>query len=220
MTHITFSRPANGKANHPIFTPVRAQTKGAPRAVAFITAGLLIGVLTSFGQTYLATPWAALANSVSAWLLAPFVVGAFSRSARPAALLGAATCLAQLIGYDVTSVLRGFAAGVEINVFWALCAVVGGPAFGAAGWAWRHASGWLRELGAAALPGAFLGEGLVSYYLTLHADSTAGLWVAIAVLLIMLLNHDGARELRWLAGTFATACLCELLLPAIYTSAL
>ena len=90
--------------------------------------------------------------------------------ARPAAAAaaGLVTGLLELAGYYLTAAARGYPAGGSILVFWAACAVVGGPLFGAAGWVWWRRPAPVSGLGASALPAAFLAEAAVAYAWRLH----------------------------------------------------
>jgi Family of unknown function (DUF6518) len=180
-------------------------------ALAGIGAGIAVGVLNSFGPTEVHGAAAAFFNSASAWLIAPFVVGAaVARTRAGAAAAGMATCVLQLVVYDVTASMRGFAVGVAINAFWAVCAVVGGPLFGLAGCLWREGS----AIGAAALPAAFLAEGLWVYGHRLHYSGAAALWLAIGAALAVLLGRG--RGLVWLAPAVLLGVACEIVLSQVY----
>jgi len=107
-----------------------------------------------------------------------------------------------VLSYYVTSMSRGFPASHAYIVFWTVCALVGGPLFGLAGWAWRHGAGRARIIGAAFLPGTFIAEAVGAYLLRLHYNSAAGLYLVIgAVLLVVLAWH--VRHLELLAWTGA-----------------
>lgn len=172
------------------------------------------GVLTSFGQTEVQGVAAAFFNSASAWL-APFVVGAaVARTRAGAAAAGLATCVCQLVAYDVTSSLRGFAVGAAINAFWGVCAVIGGPVFGLAGRLWREGSG----IGAAVLPAAFLAEGLWVYGHRLHYTGTAALWLGIGAALAFLLCRG--RRVVWHAPAVVLGVVCEIILSQVSSQTL
>jgi Family of unknown function (DUF6518) len=96
-----------------------------PIALAAVV-GLAVGALTSIGQTDLDGPPAAFVNSASAWLVAPFAVGATMRTPRGAAVAGLLVCLFQLEGYYTTAQARGFPTSHSLIVFWTACAVVAG----------------------------------------------------------------------------------------------
>lgn len=179
-----------------------------------LLAGLAVGVATSFGQGHLEQPLAALVNSASAWLVAPFFLGAAMATLRGAALAGFVGCLLQVVGYYATAELRGFSAGGAIVVFWLACAVVGGPVFGAAGHLWRAGEGRARAIGATVLPAVFLAEGFWLYLVELGYHSTAALWFAIGLVLTVALARD-RRALRWLPLTVAVGSVGEVLVVAI-----
>jgi hypothetical protein len=190
--------------------PIRA----APARVAVAAlAGLAMGCATSFGQTYLDGALNALVNSASAWLVAPFLVGALMRTPGGALAAGLATCALQLVGYYVTAEARGYSAGGAIVLFWAGCAAIGGPLFGLAGRRWRLRP---QDIGATVLAAAFLAEGLWVYLIELGYLATAALWLAIGVALALTLARSAAR---WLTVTVPLALLGELLLSLVYRQA-
>jgi Family of unknown function (DUF6518) len=58
-------------------TTTRAASPVGLRPAALVVAvGLAVGALTSVGQTYLGGALNAFVNSASAWLIAPFFLGA------------------------------------------------------------------------------------------------------------------------------------------------
>jgi hypothetical protein len=187
----------------------------AVAATLALAAGLAIGALTSFGQGHLDGALNAFVNSASAWLVAPFLLGTRMRTWGGAAAVGFLVCLSQLVGYAATSELRGFTYGGAIVVFWAVCAVVGGPVFGAAGRAWRTGTGDLRGLGGGVLASAFLAEGLWIYLHELHYYATAALWIGIGLVLALAMTR-GWRERRWLPLIVAIGVLAEVVLTAVY----
>ncbi|MBE2319401.1 hypothetical protein DVA67_025725 [Solirubrobacter sp. CPCC 204708] len=128
------------------------------RAVA---VGLAAGTLSGLGRLHLTGTPEQLANSLSTWLVVPFLLGAFAANWRRAATAGAVAGLGQLAGfYAVTGAFES-AGSVA---FWVAGALGGGSLFGVAGH--RRA---LLVLGR-----AFVIEGLVD---------TGPLWVATGVAL-------------------------------------
>jgi hypothetical protein len=195
-------------------TPAGRASAGA-RTVLLLASGLAVGVGTSLGQTSLDGVLSAFVNSASAWLVAPFLVGSRMTSDRRAAAAGLAVCVLQLVGYSLTSELRGFSSGGAIVVFWTMCAIVGGPVFGLAGRLWRTRTDGLSGLGAAVLAAAFLSEGAWVYVHELAYYGTAALWIAIGTLLALTMTH-GMRELRWLPLTVIAGLAGEVLLTQVY----
>ncbi len=151
-----------------------------------VVIGLVVGVATSFAQAHLVSPWAALANSASPWLLGGFAAGAIQVRRGTAIAAGFAACAAEVASYYVTSAARGFPVSHAWIAFWAACALLGGPVSGWAGWAWHRAAGWHRALGASFAAGTFLAEGLGTYQFRLHYTSSAILYFVIGAVLLGL----------------------------------
>jgi hypothetical protein len=201
----------------------RGSLEHLPRAVIVLVIGLGVGVLTSILQQHLNQPWLSLVNAASPWLTPMFAMGALWRRPGVAAFAGLATGLLELIGYYATASARGYSAGHAIVLFWTACAVVGGPVFGLAGWAWWRESGRLRGLGAAALPAAFFAEAIVVYGFRLHYASTAVLFAVLGVIVAALLGFRGRQHLRllaWLGVTLPAGVIAELILNQIYSQSI
>jgi hypothetical protein len=188
------------------------------RASIAVVTGLAVGAMTSAGQTHLGGALNAFVNSASAWLVAPYVLGRIMQTRRGGALAGLAVAIAQLLGYYLTAHLRGYPAGGSIVLFWAACALVGGPLFGLGGYVSRTGDRSLAGLGATLLPASFLAEGLWVYLHELHYRSTAAIWIAIGVFLAVLLPH-GFRQRRWLALTLVAGIAGEIALGTLYRQA-
>jgi Family of unknown function (DUF6518) len=186
------------------------------RIAIVVVLGLAVGCLTSFGQGHLPGALDAFVNSASAWLVAPFVVGALMLTRWGAAGAGLTTCSLQLVEYYLTAQLRGHSPGGAIVAFWAACALLGGPVFGTAGHLWRNPPSRLRGLGAAVLASSFLAEGLWSYLHELHYDATAALWIAIGASIAILSARGRLTELRWIAVTLPIGLIGEIALTTIY----
>jgi hypothetical protein len=191
----------------------------ALRVAAVAVTGLAVGAATALLQKYLNQPWLSLVNSASPWLAAMFALGALWRRAGAAVAAGLATGLLELAGYYVTAAARGYPAGGGILLFWAACAVVGGPLFGASGWLWRRNPGRLSGLGASVLPAAFLAEAAVAYAWRLHYYSSAVLLAVIGIAVLAATGRRGHQPLRaagWLLVTFPAGAAAELLLGLMY----
>ena len=98
-----------------------------------VVAGLVVGALSFVGQEHLEGTLDAFANSISTWLVAPFLVGTLAGTRRAGAMTGVVTCAAQLVGYYLVASLSDFETTRSLVAFWVACAVVGGPIFGVAG---------------------------------------------------------------------------------------
>jgi hypothetical protein len=182
--------------------------------VGALVAGLAVGALTSFGQGHLSPTLEPLVNSAAAWLVAPFLVGMLAGRPRAAALAGFLCCISQLLGYDLTSHLRGFATDDATDAFWGLCALAGGPVFGAGGYYARSSDGAVRGLGPSLLAAAFVVEGLWTYWHLLGRTGAAALWIGVGIA-IAVTGLRGWRGYRWLLGTIPLAFVGELVLATI-----
>ena len=183
--------------------------------VAAAALGLGIGVLTSYGQGWLTGTSNAFVNSESAWLVAPFVVGALCRRPVAAAWLGLLTCLMQLVGYELASQWRYGAMSIALNLGWGVAALGGGPLFGLAGRLGRFGSPAWRGLGPAALAAAFLTEGGWQYLHVLHRELAGGLWLAIGAA-GALAGLRRPRDWAWLPVTVALGVLVQLAVTRVY----
>ena len=112
-------------------------------------------------------PWTALLpfNAIGAWVAVAFALGASARTIPTGALRGVIGLLSAVGAYYVLngvlgSGFRAIGASHAATV-WGAVALLAGPAFGVAGSAWRHGSGWPRAIGVAALSAALIAEGLV-----------------------------------------------------------
>lgn len=182
--------------------------------VAAAAAGVAVGALTSFGQAHLEGTLNPLVNSASAWLVVPFLVGAFMRSPSSGALAGVLACSLQVAGYFVTSELRGFPASSSYVLFWTACAIVGGPLFGAGGQLWRSGHERLARPASTLLPAVFLAEGIWVYGIVLGYVGSIVLWLAIGAVLAVALSWR-MRAMSWLPITFAIGVAGEVLLTQL-----
>ncbi|HEY1479302.1 MAG TPA: DUF6518 family protein [Gaiellales bacterium] len=209
----------SGAATPSLERAPRAPVSPAACGALVLLLGLGVGVATSLLQARLGTPWAGLANAASPWITPAFVAGTLWRRPSTAALAGLAACLLELVGYYATTDARGYPVSHSELVFWGVCAVVGGPIFGAAGWAWWRGPYRLRGLGAALLAAAFGAEALVSYGWRLHYTSTAILFAAIGVGAALLLGIHRREHLRvalWLLAALPAGIVAEVVLGLVY----
>jgi hypothetical protein len=184
-------------------------------AMLAAVAGLAGGALSSVGRAHLDGTLDAFANSVSTWLVAPFLVGTLAATRRGAAAAGLGTCAAQIAGYYVVADLIGAGTTGALIAFWTACALVGGPAFGIAGHLWRTAVPQLKGLGVAALAGVFVAEGLYAYVHQLHQYRTGALWIGLGAALALLFSRARLEQLRWLGLTVPLGISGEAALTAL-----
>jgi hypothetical protein len=182
-----------------------------------VVAGLVVGALSFIGQEQLDGTLDAFANSISTWLVAPFLVGTLTVTRAEAAAAGIMTCAAQLAGYYAVASLSDFETTRSLVAFWVACAVVGGPIFGVAGHLWR--AGPLRGLGIAVLAGAFVAEGLYAYGHQLDDYVTAVVWIAIGLTIAVLATRGRTEHLRWLGLTVPLGVAGEIVLTTVLNRA-
>ena len=111
-----------------------------------LVAGLVAGAVTQLLQGILPAGIGSIANSATPWLAVAFGVGSTAPRWWLAAIAGAVTLLAALVGYYGLVQLR-FGYGPELRgavLLWLIAAVVGGPVFGVAGRWWRGDGPWLQ----------------------------------------------------------------------------
>lgn len=134
-----------------------------------VAAGLVLGMLTAYGQGWLPHSVGSLANSAGSWSLAAFLLGLLAPGRISGVLCGFATLAGLLVGYVVTDELRGYAA-TGLLVFWGVASVVAGPMLGLGAQWLRRSRRSLAALGAGAMSGVLVGEGV--YGLLYVADTT------------------------------------------------
>jgi len=163
-------------------------SRPSPSAVLLSSAAvsLALGVLTAYAQGWLPAGAASLANSAGTWVVVAFVVSARMRRVRTAAVTGAVSLLALVLGYYVTDFLRGFGVSLPTVAMWAMLAVVVGPVLGVC-------AGWLRAgpPPLAAIGGGFLGalliaEGWYGLHYVAATTSVAYWWAEIGAGLVVV----------------------------------
>lgn len=201
---------------------IRASLPASAVSVALtvsVAVGLVVGGLTSPAQTLLGgTVLSGLANAVSPWLLAPFLLGARGRSRALAAAAGALACVGEVAGYYLVSAARGFGVNPVTVAVWVVCGVVGGVVFGLAGRGWTGAHGGWRGLGPALLVAAWACEAIVTFAVVLRYVEDAVVFGVVAVLLFVLLGVRGRQHAQlavWLVPALIAGVGGELLLHEV-----
>lgn len=153
------------------------------RAAIPVVAGLLTGVLTLAAQGVLPEALNRLANSGAIWVTVAFVVGALMGGWPAAALAGVVTLLFAVGGYYAAAAVAGAGVSTGAVAIWGGTAVVGGPIFGAAGWAWQARRDRAEAIAAALLGGVYLAEGAYTL-LVVPAMAPAGVVEVVAGVVI------------------------------------
>ena len=188
-----------------------------------LVAGLGAGGVTQLLQGMLPAAIGRIANAATPWLAVAFGVGTTASRWWLAAITGAVTLLAALVGYYGLVQLR-FGYGAELRgavLLWLIAAVVGGPVFGVAGRWWRGDGPWLRATGPALLGASAIAEGV--YLAGIPTVASAGpLFVVAGLSIPVLLGRRRDDRIRGLvlllpcialgaAGFVATIALYGLL---------
>ncbi|NYE38936.1 hypothetical protein F4692_004091 [Nocardioides cavernae] len=161
-------------------------------ALAVVVASLLLGGLTSLAQGWLPDALASFANSPSGWtLLTAMLVAAARPSPGGGAVLGALSFVSLVLGYTAASELRGL---TYSPLLWGAVGVVAGPFVGAASAAVVGRRPVRAALGAGALAGVLLADGI--YGLTVVAATTSPVYWSLCLLAGVALVVVVATRLR------------------------
>jgi len=142
-------------------------------------ATLLLGALTSFGQTYRPDAIAPLFNSATSWSVVAFIAAFAARRPSRAALLGATSFAMLLVGYYATAQLRGYPVGLATVEIWIAATVIVGPILGVSAAWFRAAPRTPRDVRRrlAVLPLGAIAIGEAVYGILVISDTTpAGYW--------------------------------------------
>jgi hypothetical protein len=147
---------------------------------------MAFGVATAYGQLWLPSEIASLANSSGSWSLVAFVVALRARTPRIAALCGALALAGLLLGYVLGAGVRGDPSSRSLMVFWGLAALTAGPVLGVSAHWCARAGDRLVAVGAGVMSGVLVGEG--AWALASVADTTYPpyWWAEIVVGLVLL----------------------------------
>jgi hypothetical protein len=164
--------------------------------VAAAGIGILLGITTQLLQGILpgAVNW--IANAMSGWLLAAYLVGSRMPTPRVAAAASVAMLIAAVAGYYATVEVRfGYGTNAPILLFWGFGSVAGGLVFGAAGWWWRRGGPRSRAAAVGLLAALFVAEG--AYFLLILPDATVGLCAIAVGLIVPTVFGRNRRERAW-----------------------
>ncbi len=162
-------------------------SRAARSALLVTVVSLVLGALTAYAQGWLPEQVGSLANSSGSWALLAFLLALLGARPAVAAAFGSLSLLALLAGYVLGAEVRGYPSSSQLIVFWGAAALLAGPLLGVgASWV-RSRRGPFAALGAGAMSGVLVGEGV--YGLAYIADTTYPpyWWGEIAVGLALLL---------------------------------
>lgn len=212
MTPIVSSRPA------PPLPPVPV----AARVSMVFGAGLLAGVLTSFGQSV--GPLSSVANSAGPWFLVTVALLLVlrvraGRGGLALAMVSGVVLLELMhIGYWAATNLRGYPDFLSLTNFWVLMGVPAGVLAGAVAVLVRSQDGRWRGAAAGAVAAVLIGEGMRAL---LQVAATTGVvtWiveiaVGVGVLLtgVVLARSPGARVVALGTGVVGSVAVLAVYL--------
>ena len=171
-------RPAPAGPRHPWL----------PAVVLLLGVG--VGVGAEWAQGVLDDPWAMWANSVAAWCLPAFLLGALSRGPRVAVAAGVATELLLVAGYYAAQAVQLLPVDRTTVVVWLAAGVLGGVVFGTAGHWWRRGGTREATVGAALVSGVLVVEGLYRAVSFPWQGSSGAVMAAAGLALALLLGRS------------------------------
>lgn len=174
---------------------------GSATIALAVAAGLAIGAATLLLQKLLPGAWNHLANSGAVWVAGAFAFTAWrARNPKEGAILGVLVLIGAVVGYYGSASVTGVqdVTAVRGPAIWSGVALVAGPVFGVAGFAYRRGPAVVRVVAVALLAGLFIAEALYllaefSYLAEAVVTGAIGLGIPFA-----LGRSDVER--RWTAG--------------------
>lgn len=175
----------------------------AARALLATLGGLLVGVLTFYGQGVLPFGLSGIiANSGASWSFFGFLLVAWLVPQHPwwPAVAGAGALVMEVVGYYAIAWVHLGSQNLYAPAVWAACGLLGGPVFGVCAVWWRSDVVWRQVVGIAVMAGLWLGEGLWILLVVMHSSmSPARGWVPIAIGLVLPFVLGRRWPVRWAA---------------------
>lgn len=160
--------------------PRQTLRSGLQAAGLVLVGSLLLGGLTSFGQSYLPDWFRSLGNSAGGWTAFAFLLVWLSRARYAlAAVLGVISFELLNEGYGLVSGLRGYFYAAPFSTIWSLVGLVAGPVLGYAAALARYGTPIGRVLGIAVPAAVWLGEGV--WALGAVSDTTSPVYWTIEI---------------------------------------
>lgn len=168
--------------------------------VIAVCLGAAVGCLTLLGQKYLPINLNFLANSVSCWLVPPFLLVFFAKPDKKNAVGINVACLLScvLAYYSFEALYNHHSFAFSSFVFlWLISGVVGGVVFGLGACFANGRDRWLKYIGLDLLPAVFLSDGInklihIQYYL--HMIPAVILIILIGIVLYFITNHKASLK--------------------------
>lgn len=157
-------------------------------ALTVAVSSLVLGGLTSFGQTILPEALVSFANSAGGWTILAFGLVWLTRARPPlAAVLGIVSFVLLTEGYRLVSGWRGFYYAEPFQDTFTIIGLFAGPVIGLSASFVRWAPGSWKPFAVAPVAAVLIGEGV--YGLTVVADTTSPVyWIVQGLLGAALLT--------------------------------
>lgn len=184
---------------------------GLCRLAGLSSAGVVWGLLTSLGQTYLPEPLVQVTNCYSVWLIIAYFVGYLSVTSVVAALAGFLSILAAGVGFYIGMWAQfGIIGSWTGDTYYMIGALMFGPLLGLAGYLFKTRSRW-ATYGVALMASLFFSEAF--YRLSKTDIVAAGFsdgWYVFVILGVGFLLATLPRTRRQLLPLFSIIPLTAL----------
>lgn len=190
------------------------RSSGLALGVALV-GGLVLGGLTSFGQTYLPSAVSSFANSSGGWTVLAFLLIRLGR-AKPllAAVLGIVAFEALVEGYGLVSGWRGFVHPQPFSGIFNVIGLAAGPVLGVAASLTRYGSPRWQLLGVTPMCAVLLGEGV--YGLTYIGETTSPVYWILQIVAAVAVLAVAAFRLRPGTGWVVLAISATVIGGAVF----
>jgi hypothetical protein len=181
-----------------------------------------LGVMTAYAQGWLPDQVRSLANSSGSWALLAFLLALLAATRGASAVFGLLSLLALFASYVVGASVRGYPSSTQLMVFWGAAALLAGPLLGLAAFWVNSQGGPLAALGAGAVSGVLVGEGV--YGLAYVADTTyPPYWwgqIVVGLILLLVVAARRLRQPRDIALGLGISTLTAAAFVAVYSQGL
>lgn len=186
---------ADARANPPAYREDMHPRQWFVPALIVIAASLVLGGLTSYGQTFLPSALHSFANSAGGWTILTFgLIWLVRLKPLPAAVLGTVSFVLLIEGYRIVSGWRGFFYAEPFQDTFTIIGVVAGPIVGLSAALVRSGPASWKPLAAAPVAAVLIGEGV--YGLTIVAATTSPVYWVLQIVLGVALATATALAAR------------------------
>lgn len=181
-----------------------------------VVVGVVLGVVTLWGQGHLPNAWSPIANSGAVWLVPAVLVGAVMPTDLRAALAGSGTLVVAVVAFyaAVPVLVEGASSAPRAVVIWSAVALVAGSVFGVAGRWIRGERTGRRTAAAVLIGGSFLAEGVIR--LSAAPPDDRGVAIAMIAIGVVLAIAIGRSTRERVIGVAAQPAVVLVTLGAYW----